>query len=407
MPPKALKLPHPGAHLSARPNASELLAVRQLQHYVDALTLYVANGHFRYPSDLPQLVRPELPDRMVEWKVGVQRPIYRALIITTALVGPYSEPLFEAHKSHDFVLKTASLKNAKKLEHQVLEFLHGFPIYKLRPSQDEENGVFRFLAEWVFEQILADAESRKAMAVRFDKGFGRAMECRLRGDCPLKIPDGKNTHSDAHLVALEIMRVFWMCENINGAVRGKIMRDSSDAKLRRIGPVCLFGTFDLRVVNYTEAQDSGHSRPQFISSVWPGVQENNYKINMYSILRWIQAESGEPNHLESNSAPTTPLRLKFFDYFLREYLGAAFFDGLFYEDPGAEINDDLETFLQCATLFSLDDVVGRERKADDSPVYDSGYLRGAGMLDGSEVLVSADPKPNVYFSSQTEDSIWQ
>ena len=96
LPPKAIGLPRPGGETRARPDASDLMAVRQMQRYVDGLTLRFKRGDYRFPSDLYGGVKPEELDRMPEWRDGVQRAIYRALTITTALVGAYREPLFEA-----------------------------------------------------------------------------------------------------------------------------------------------------------------------------------------------------------------------------------------------------------------------------------------------------------------------
>lgn len=382
-----------------------------MAHYVDALTLYCEQGDFSYPygscSDAP-----EEPDRMAEWRIGVQRAIYRALIVTAALVGVYSEPLFTAHRSDDEALRTGIGEPELYLESQkqLLEFLHGFPIYKLRSTGEDQDQLFGSLAQWLLEHILADTASREAMEMRFQEGCGRAIECRLRGDCPLASPDGKRSHSDAHLVALEIMRVLWMCENISLAVGGRNFNLYAPVKIWKMGLLPVFGTFSLRSI---ECLATGHHGAQFVSKRCPPelnyktngaytgkiIKDTFYKRSIKDVLESVHANAGEPNRFVSSQEETAPLRFKFFEYCLREQVGATFFDEFFVEEDGGEITNNLEMYLRSGLLFSLDDVEGRGRgqEEDSSPNFGSGYFDMTDFLDGTEVLVSASPGPNLYY----------
>ncbi|KAJ3493595.1 hypothetical protein NLG97_g4636 [Lecanicillium saksenae] len=401
LPPKAMQpATLVGKHL--QPTASELTAVLQMYQYVNALTLRFERGNYRFPLELPGGVTPETPDRLAEWRDGVHRAIFRALIITAGLVGAYSEPLFEAHKSADSIVKASTTENmGYKVSDEVSKFLHGFPVYQLHTSEAEDNEIFGTLGEWLYQHILADTDSREAMQERFAKPFGRAMECQLRGeDCPLQMSQSAGSHSDAHLVALEIMRVLWMCANITEEVTKNNLVEDSSKSLRRIGPIALFGDFRLRMIDYTKESDAGKFGTEFLCTLWPDARDDDYKRNMLQILEWIHEFSGEPNAFEENDAATTPLRLKFFEYCFRRYVGAVFFNGLFYEDPGAEINDDLETFLYCTALFSMDDIEIRQHvsAADGGiPIYGSGDLLRTDILDGSEILESATHNYPLYF----------
>ncbi|ATY66167.1 hypothetical protein A9K55_001215 [Cordyceps militaris] len=400
LPPKRMKLPRPWADKHPGPNASELHAVWQMHHYTEALTLCFEMGNYKYPKDLPWDVQPEKASRVAEWRDGVQRAIYRSLIITTALVGAYTEPLFEAQESHTEQLSTSTANNKPQFSSQLLKFVHGFPIYKLQPTQDDQNQLFGSPAQWLLEHILADTKSRKAMEERFENSCGRAKECQSRGDCPLKLSSGKGSHSDAHVVALEIMRVLWMCENITRKVTIKNLRGKEDKIMHNIGPVALFGKFSLWAIDYTDSADAGWFGTQFISSFFH-MQGNNYKSNIEGLLECVHACSGEPNYFEASGAPTTPLRLKFFEYCLRHHVSAAFCDDFFINDPSALINSNLDNFLYCATLFSLDDEETRQRIDEEGPVHGSADLLIADFLDGSEVLASSASSPTLYYDRKS------
>lgn len=397
LPPKAMKLPRLSDGEPARPSASELKAVRQLYHYVEALTHRFARGYYIFPRDLAWPVQPEEPDRVEEWRVGVQRAIYRALITTAALIGAYNEPLFEVQSGQNEALRALFSKRAVHcLPAEIVTFAESFPIYKMRPTEEEENETFGFLAQWLKEHILADTKSRKSMEERFDKEYGRAIECKLRGDCPLKFAQGDGSHSDAHFLTLEIMRVLWMCENITELLATNNLReeDKGNKKLRRIGPIPVFGEFCLLAVDYTEAQDAGASGTEF-STTW--LHSEPYKNYMWETSRLLMVVGPDlqlSSSFAEGGALGTPLRLRFFGYCLREYVSAVFTDEFFFEDAGAENHDDFTTFLQCATLFSLDDVESRQHdEEDESAIYDTRCLDDAGFLDGSEVLVSSDSRP--------------
>lgn len=393
-----MKLARPWADKQVEPNASELHAVWQMHHYTQALTLCFELGDYRYPEDPPGGSHPEEDSRMAEWRDSVQRAIYRSLLVTTALVGAYSEPLFEAQKSYNEELIVSTTDSTQQFSSQLLEFLHGFPIYKLHPTEDEQNQMFGFLAQWLLEHILADTKSRKTMKETFEKQRGRARECRLRNNCPLKISKSNGSHSDAHLVTLEIMRVLWMCENITRKVTINNLRDKGNKELQRISPIALFGEFSFWLIDYTKARDAGKFGTEFISSPFHGTPGSNYKSNIESLLKWVHARSGEPNHFEGSGAPTTPLKLKFFEYCLQQHVGAVFCDEFFVDEPGAEINDNLEMFLYCATLFSLDDDESRQRMDEEGPVHGSGDFLWVDFLDGSEVLASSDSGPALYYN---------
>lgn len=366
------------------------MAVRQMQRYVDGLTLRFKRGDYRFPSDLYGGVKPEELDRMPEWRDGVQRAIYRALTITTALVGAYREPLFEAKRSQSEELRSSFTQESKRPSSEALNFLHSFPVYKLHPTQEEGNQTFGFLANWLLEHILADTTNRKAMEENFDGLRGRAIECHVRGECPLAASDINLSHSDAHFVTLEMMRVLWMCENITEQVTTLTLRDKSNKTLHTVGPIAIFGEFSLRIVEYTAAHDSGNFGTEFSSTVFQARKDGDYEVYIAGLLDWVHMCSGELNHFADSLAPTTPLRLRFFEHFLREYVDAAFIEGLFVQDEGQEAQDIFQVFLHCATLFALDDVESRQRTEDEDPVYNSGYLTDVAFLDGSEVLNKAD-----------------
>ncbi len=212
-----------------QPTLSELRAAFGLYRLSRAFATSI------YPHDEPLLPLswwdpPEHPDRIAEWIACVSHAMFRLLILGAALAGAYKEPLLKALEHPDPEVKAllqrvpqhysdADWRGVESLGQKEMAFLLQFAVCDLGATLEAQDAVFGPIAEWLLDSILSDKESRQAMADRFERGYGRAEFCLSRdeddGPCPARLlPDGRGSHSDAHLVVWELMKMFWLAEEV-------------------------------------------------------------------------------------------------------------------------------------------------------------------------------------------------
>lgn len=351
--------------------------------------------------------------------------MFRLLIVGAALAGAYKEPLFKALEHPDPVIQALPrhAQNDSKgytVGQKEMAFLLQFAVCDLDATMEAQDAVFGPIAEWLLESILSDSESRQAMADCFAQGRGRAGFCLYRAEraeegeeevrCPLGLlPDHLGSHSDAHLVVWELMKVLWLVDQVlpyynNGALKRLTPRPPSkqsvDADNDGWGPLesavgVFFGMFMAEETLLTTTPPQG--RPGTPMITFPAVSEtkneNHSKGKLPSSMSVtvffddIFNNSGRPNHIEETGDLVAPLELKFFEYFLQRHLGLCFNVHTFKTIDGHHFLDQsYQEFVGTATIFSHDDVENRcSFTSGDST------LEMADFLDGSEMLERYPP----------------
>ncbi len=399
------QLPHPQS-----PTLSELRAALEFYQLARAITKSACEDvHMVYPEDRtndrvdeirpmhgePALVTekparmPEEPARMPEWQARVDQAVYRVLTLGAALAGAYQEPMFKAGEHPDPDINTLR-KRAADHRHseswgKKLAFLMQFAVCDLAAPLDAQEAIFGPVGDWLLENILSDRESREAMAERFERGCGRAEYCVSQdpGNCPVTLlADGSDSHSDAHFVLLELMRMLWVVEYTRGSFDH---RPPSDARAdeNTHGPLksviaVLPGAF--------RGDEIMLSFP--VPRAWTGEEEDLHDVtSVANYFDVIFKDSGRPNYIEDDSwgAPVPPLHLKFFEYFLQRHLQLCFDHGVFRQGELRECTASLWAFASSIAIFSHDDVEER------SPHYNYESLLDADFLDGSELVVKHPP----------------
>lgn len=408
-----------------QPTVEDLPLVHKLHHLAYALEVAFCRHEGHWPMTLsknPPDGLPEEPeDRMAEWRERLHKAIYRTLIAGAALAGVYSEHLSRAEEEGiDTEWPTEQCGEFKNEEQ--LTFLERFAAYNIASELEEEEELYGPLAGWMLQNVLADTAGRTAMAMRFESGTGRAEICQNRKDCPVKLAsdDGvdegdsnRSSDSDAHFVVWQVIQMAWVLQHIEMTVRRRSDHDhesqlplkSNESSPYRV-PVVFLGIFQPEIVTIPsriyQAQDlliradPTETAAQLGDAVDQKVYytPNNYpqELTVRLLLDTVYWHTRKPNHITGDAedrpdaevAPVPPLIFKFFEYFLRRYLGVRFAFDAWLDAPEA---DNWELFASNFGLFAHDDVEGRESFTA------TGSWQDADFTDGSEILVSERPVP--------------
>jgi hypothetical protein len=354
---------------------------------------------------------------VAEWFSHVSRAVLRVLILGAALAGAYKEPLFKAREHPDPDIRTLPsrvprnfVRHARySLEHKQLAFLLQFAVCDLEATVEAQDAVFGPVADWLLESILSDRDARQAMAKRFDQGYGRARFCQSRdadSPCPVDLADGSGSHSDAHHVLWEVMKMMWLAEGFCLDIQDDpvLCRPASDLtqaasvdEYHRASPklatAVFFGMFraeQVMVPMPPHVAALSKAVPLITLPVVHQAQEEGCRdgelargLSAAVFLDWIFANSERSNHIE-DAGPVAPLALKFFEYFLQRHLGLCF-DA--YTGPEVHYLDYASTeFTDGVAIFSPDDVGHR-----DPLQHLSHSLNDADFLDGSELVTKHPP----------------
>ncbi len=386
---------------------SDLMAAFALSRLAEALEHRIMSLDRWLPDDRPYTALmhypPEAPEYLPEWRVRFCRAIYRTLTVGAALVGAYNEPMFRAPR--DLGLDKAQEETVALSEAQ-FEFLRKFAVCRKEYDAEADEAVFGSIARWLLRDILSNDEAKAAMAKRFTEGFGRAKYCQSRnGDCPVALLDG-GTHSDAHLVAWEVMQLLWLQNNIHEALcrpgslgypedecptnDGRSRATAQPPGREVTAAVVLFGIFNTDHISMPEVftrQDvpvlfahvndgpAGESTAYLMEDGNDGVGRSA-QVFFWRMYRRSQLLDDPPLTREIGDQR----RLKFFQYYFRRHLGLRFLpcgDELSATDPA--------DFLTCLTLFSHDDIHRRTAYTHGTDFMSCDFLDGTEMLIKPEV----------------------
>lgn len=129
----------------------------------------------------------------------------------------------------------------KGQEDYLQEWVRKFVVVQNITVVEQEKPLFGFLDDWLMANILSDTTSRTAMGKQFERNIGSATQCHE--DSPLGAVEVLS-HSDAHLVAWEVMKMFWMTQAILASIELE-SHDSIENSILPKGraPVVLFKDF--------------------------------------------------------------------------------------------------------------------------------------------------------------------
>ncbi|KAK4149157.1 hypothetical protein C8A00DRAFT_47172 [Chaetomidium leptoderma] len=409
-----------------QPTLSDLKAAFGLHRLSRAIATWLCDQDLTYPSDRRgHQATPEDPARTPEWTARVSHAVFRVLIVGAALAGAYKEPLFKAMEHPDPEIKALPgrvprdyryfpYKGENGLGEKELAFLLQFAVCDLDATLEAQDAVFGPIADWLLESILSDQESRQAMAKRFEQRRGRAGFCisqEEEGHCPVGFAaDGSGSHSDAHLVVWELMKMFWIVEQVRPyGLQERVLDRRTPcppstppdvgANQNSRGPpgsvvAVFFGMFR---AEKTMLPTTPVASPWWQFPTYPAVPETEEAgrgdgklpggcMSVAVFFDWIFEHSGRPNHIDVHEEPVAPLELKFFEYFLQRHLGLCLDHQAFREDELEFMERSFQEFVGTITIFSHDDVENRR-----SYEYWAGTLDDADFLDGSELLRKHPP----------------
>ncbi|GAB1312678.1 F-box domain-containing protein [Madurella fahalii] len=390
------------------PTVSELKAALALSDLAAAQEVVFYVQHTALPADWapPEIgmVLPEEPSRMLEWSRHVHKAIYRVFIAGAALAGAYTEPLFKASPELGLEL----VRDRDPLSRAQLNFLEQYAVCNMAASPEAEEAVFGAFGAWLFESILSDKNGREAMAYRFRSGYGRARRCQNLKRCPLRLVDG-GSHSDAHFVVWEVMKMVWAFDHAVDAkhaiTRAAAAPDpwSPASPASSVSPAS--SAFPARYESQAEEGCDNAFRTALVAlfgvfraeESTPIDQNVSTRRSATTFFDWIYTRSGRPNCIRATGDLVAPLTFKFFEYFLRRCLGLRFLPNAFHN---ATFDGEIfNGFATHSNIFGLDDDEDGEAcyAGPDITVQD---LSRADFLDGSEILTSFHPAPELAFYSR-------
>jgi len=350
---------------------------------------------------------PEEPSRMPEFENRIRKAIFRMIIVSGALAGAFHEPRFAAARHPDPEISGLRALNTTypfELTKKQLAFFDQFGISNMEEMPEEEEAVFGPLGRWLLESILSDKESRAAMADRFERGYGRSLYCRSRGDCPLGFVDRAESHSDAHLVVWELMQMVWADERMDLLITGpgtEVVDGPSGSTLSRKATAVFFGRFEaeeIRLPAFLPTETPNSPRPRRAPEIRRTPNPAAPTFTMH-FLGAISVYSGRPNRYRTTVLPGVrdalpPLAGKFLVWFFHRYMGLAFATATFVSiNARQEYRGLLNTFA----IFSHDDIEGRSPHDPEDL-----WVQNAGFLDGSELLMKTDPNLERFYSLAIE-----
>lgn len=338
-----------------------------------------------------------------EFETRVVKTSLKLLICGAALAGVYNEPLFQARSSGDPELKRLvdSPGDYRDLSHRQLEFLERFAVCNMQATPEAEEAVFGPLGDWLLSSILSDSEARAEMAKLVEQGHGPARYCQQQSresPCPVKLAAGENTsHSDAHLVVWEVMKMILVYEHLGGLVSPRryvrALFEIDQGPLQKAIAVFpgVFRAERLTPVERISGSQSEifmrdfvipHDHDYFIHGVFDRTSDLVFwEAGVSGFFSWIHRKSGRPNVIEETGYPTAPLRLKFFEYFLRRRCGLRFIDDAFYQ---GEYGSQYHNFVNDIGIFGGDAAVKESWRIESTGIYFDFFTDGSGMLTGFE-----------------------
>lgn len=319
---------------------------------------------------LEQILNGKDSDGTPEWQARMHRAIYRVLIAGAALAGAYNEPIFVAKSQPDLKLTPGEFPTF--LSEEQLRFLKGFTVCDIDATPEEEDAVFGPLGAWLLETILSDREGREAMDKRFRGGYGRARYCRnIFPHCPVRPVNG-SSHSDSHFVVWEVMQILWALEHIHDAVSRWGSHSGADETSATSALAVFFTVFHAEKIDPRQTCPDAQLACVPLNETTVYSLENGRTASGKSVAVFFSQLHGLPGRPAWAPTPDGPLTLKFFAYFLRQYLGLRALPRRYAD------------FLRCISIFSHDDgepYTGRGQEISEST---------ADFLDGSEVFATFD-----------------
>ncbi len=372
---------------------------------------------------------PEPPNRVDEWLARASQTVFRVLVVGAALAGTYWEPALAArvHPDPEIRALVSGEKNRLgELGPEARDFLLSFAACDLEAPLETQDALFAPLAEWLLADILGDREGRQAMAARFENGVGRAAFCK-RADfcknqyydwpCPPDIVAGDNgsSHSDAHLVVWELMKMLWVVEQlrywdsclvpaaVSRADPGETIeseqstsRPSSSATRSEPRPPLAVAVFfgHWRAENVELPTCPGFTGDWETLLAHPVVSDPAKERPVQWLLETAFLGSGRPNHFEE-TCPAPPLELKFFEYCLRRHVNLCFLEKAFHRDRVDFLDLECQAFVDCITIFCHDDVEGRQ----------PGLMLNSDFIDGAAMLRTWPSQTPRFYQSYREEQL--
>lgn len=376
------------------PHSGELKEVLRLGHLANILEL-----QSKYDEPVTMFDdEPETPEQRRAWREALHRAFYRSFIGAASLSNVYMEPIRNTQVG-------PALDPQKPRQYAALVAQRSAAYNpRLRPQQDHE--VFGSFGDWLFQDILSDTSSRAAMEETFRLNQGRAYGCRERSQlepgheddeltrarrgCPIQAGEGLS-HADAHLLALELLRLLWTCGCM---AEQRPFRGLSPPRLMggTCGPIFLWNVFEPVLVAFEESPVSTRegSAPCCLYLREPDeAQPSDEEPVMYpqALLEIVDQDDDRRRELAAEFVFTPPTRYKFFVYFLHRHLRAAFERAFFEPEEGQVAGDNFNSFLGFLRIFARDD-------SEDAISYypePMGDFGCAQFLDGTDVLLPWEP----------------
>lgn len=354
------------------PSIIELNALWDLQRFAKSIECLIISDELTIPRDMRDKGSDRLPedrDRMVEWRTGLYKAIYRSLIAGAALAGIYQEP-FHAIKERGKPEEWSAQSVVYGFSETQKDFVQGYTVLQTVTTLEQDTATFAFLAQWLLKNIVSDIECRDAMAHRFHHKYGRATTCSGDQDCPLMFDEG--SHADAHLIVWDLMKMFWiteyLCDSVMEGGINLVGNDTSFPKGR--APIVLFRYFSPMSIIGPSLTTSYRT-----TEVGNGVDD---------LLQKVLRKSGQPNNYEDGSL-LAPLHLKFFEHFLCRHVNMRFHISFFDWEMDLDNWDSFISLSRTLGLFALDDVKGRLGEPETDNVNSVDFLGGSEILESTEL----------------------
>lgn len=267
-----------------------------------------------------------------------------------------------------------------------------FAVFNPEASMEEQDAIFGAFADWLLMDILANTSDVAAIIERFDKRQGRACCCgELQSDdeedreddeddsgCPVQLTSSASidSHSQAHYVAWEVMKMLWQQEHILVSMyNSRFPYDDGQGSSEKSCIIAPFGLFCCaEVVLITPP-------PRYAPQLSLETSDPDDTKRPMDILSVLEIMGPKQDSLSEDAAPV-PLELQFFRYFLEKHLGLSFWDNFFDTESRFAIEDGRgwDEFKKCLQLFALD-------MPNRTPSKGLSHAAWADFIDGTEFLV--------------------
>lgn len=325
---------------------------------------------------------------------AIERALYSAFIAGAILAPLYAHPLSQAqaHQNDEISRPLVSSGTARP---KLAEFLRQFPGYQARLEPQLDHQIFGEFGNWLLDDILSDTISRAAMNERFTLGYGRALACERRtgepqpgGDqhrgSPVRLPDECGyTHADAHLVALELVRVYWICEQLQEFELLSCTDEPWVGMHSSYSPLLLWHRFVPQTIYLHPAEpDTDFKSLELVLDLETVNTGDNVDAAMYEVAL-LDADQWRARAVRGVYLPH--LVYKFFVCFLRRHLDAAFEPGVFEEANIMGLRTShWQQFPNLMQIFAKDN---GENVRTYYPRSTEMELSNTNFLDGADLLV--------------------